>query len=336
MDRLLAIEGAKMTDDFRLNRDWERDVIGYPEPAIEVLDPRFHQYKLFPATIERLWTSARWTEGPVWFGDGRYLLFSDIPNDRILRWSEESGAVSTFRQPSHYANGNTRDRRGRLVTCEHDTRRVTRTNYDGTVDILMDQFEGKPLNSPNDVAVHADGSVWFTDPGYGILTNYEGHKAEFEIPTRVYRFDPESGAATVAIEELTRPNGLCFSPDHKLLYVVDTGVTHQPGHHRNITVYDVDGGRVGNGRVFCDTSPGMGDGVRCDVDGNLWVASGHAGLESNGVLIFAPDGTLIGRIRTPEPCSNLCFGGMKRTRLFITGGHSLYSVFVEAQGTPYY
>jgi gluconolactonase len=322
--------------DYRLDRDWTADVIGYPDPAIEVRDPRFERWRLLPASLERLWTGGRWTEGPAWFGDARCLLFSDIPNERILGWSEVTGAVTVYREPSGCANGNTRNRQGRLVTCEQGNRRLTRTEIDGTLSVLMDRFEGQRLNGPNDVVVHPDGHVWFTDPGYGLLSNYEGRRAPFELPTRVYRLDPASGAASVVIETLTRPNGLCFSPDGARLYVVDTGCTDDPDHHRNIMVYDVaDGARVLNERPFCDMAPGRSDGIRCDVDGNLWAASSFGGPDSNGVRIFAPDGTEIGMIHLPEPCSNLCFGGLKRNRLFMTGGQSLYSLYVEAQGVPY-
>jgi len=316
-----------------IDRDWERGLVRYPDPAIEVVDRRFASYKIGNAAVERLWTGARWAEGPAWFGDGRYLLFSDIPNNRILRWAEETGQVSVFRSPSNNSNGHTRDRQGRLISCEHDTRRVTRTEYDGRITVLMDRFEGKRLNAPNDVVVHPDGHIWFTDPGYGILLNYEGHKAEFELPTRVYRLNPETGQATVVADELEKPNGLCFSPDYARLYVVDTGVSHKPDHPRHIRVYDVvDNARLANGRVFCDMAPGVGDGARCDVDGNLWAAAGWGGEGYDGVHIFAPDGDLIGRIHLPEPCANLCFGGVKRNRLFMTASQSLYAVYVEAQG----
>ncbi|HET7347352.1 MAG TPA: SMP-30/gluconolactonase/LRE family protein, partial [Acidobacteriaceae bacterium] len=194
----------------------------YPDPAVEVVDPRFAKYQVKSAAVERLFTGARWAEGPVWVGDGRYLLFSDIPNNRMLRWLEETGEVTVFRSPSNYSNGNCRDRQGRLITCEHDTRRVTRTEHDGSVSVLMDSFQGKKLNAPNDVVVHSDGGIWFSDPGYGIMSNYEGHKAAFELPANVYRFDPKTRAATVVVGDLVKPNGLCFSPDEKLLYIVDT------------------------------------------------------------------------------------------------------------------
>ncbi|MGA6958005.1 MAG: SMP-30/gluconolactonase/LRE family protein, partial [Candidatus Acidiferrales bacterium] len=196
----------------------------YPDPAVEIIDPRFAKYKVGNAAVERLYTGARWAEGPVWFGDGRFLLFSDIPNNRMLRWLEDTGEVSVFRSPSNYSNGNYRDRQGRLLTCEHDSRRLTRTEYDGTITVLMDRFQGKKLNAPNDLAVHSDGSIWFSDPGYGIMSNYEGHKAPFELPANVYRLDPNTAAVTVVADDMDKPNGLCFSPDEKKIYIVDSGV----------------------------------------------------------------------------------------------------------------
>ncbi|SVA99162.1 uncharacterized protein METZ01_LOCUS152016, partial [marine metagenome] len=208
--------------DYLLSRDWDRDVVPYPDPAIEILDPRFIPYVLGTATIERLFTGARWSEGPVWFGDNHCLIWSDIPNNRMLRWTEETGVVSVFRSPSNNTNGNTRDREGCLISCEHDTRRVTRTELDGSITVLMDQFEGKLLNAPNDVVVRSDGSIWLTDPGYGILMNYEGHLAKYELPTNVYRLDPRTGQATVVADDFEKPNGLCFSPDESRLYIVDT------------------------------------------------------------------------------------------------------------------
>lgn len=316
-----------------VDRDWNGGVVRYPDPAIEVIDPRFAKYKIPNAVVERLWTGARWAEGPVWFGDSRHLLWSDIPNNRIMRWTEETGAVSVFRCPSNNSNGNTRDKQGRLITCEHGTRRVTRTEHDGSIVVLMDHFDGKRLNAPNDVVVHPDGHIWFTDPGYGILLNYEGGLAEFELPTNVYRLNPGTGEATVATDALEKPNGLCFSPDYSKLYIVDTGASHKPNHPRHILVYDVvDNARLTDGRLFCDMAPGTSDGIRCDIDGNLWASAGWAGDGYDGVHIFAPDGDLIGKIHLPEVCSNLCFGGLKRNRLFMTGSQSLYAVYVEAQG----
>ena len=307
--------------------------VAYPDPAVEVVDQRFAKYKVNNAAVERLYTGARWAEGPVWFGDGRYLVFSDIPNNRMLRWLEDTGEVSVFRSPSNYSNGNTRDRQGRLITCEHDARRVTRTEHDGTITILMDQFEGKKLNAPNDVVVHSDGAIWFTDPGYGIMSNYEGHRAPFELPANVYRLDPQTGKATVVATGMDKPNGLCFSPDEKRLYVVDTGVPKHSGDPHPIFVYDVeDGVRLKNKRLFVNMAPGTSDGIRCDVDGNVWSAAGWAGEGYNGVHVFAPDGTLIGKIHLPETCANLCFGGAKRNRLFMAASQSLYAVYVETQG----
>ena len=225
----------------------QKNPVVYPDPAVEVVDPRFAKYKVGNAAVERLYAGTRWAEGPVWFADGRYLLFSDIPNNRILRWLEDTGEVSVFRSPSNYSNGNSRDRQGRLITCEHDTRRVTRTEYDGTITVLIDRFQNKKLNAPNDIAVHSDGAIWFTDPGYGIMSNYEGHKASFELPANVYRLDPKTGEATVVAGDMDKPNGLCFSPDEKKLYIADTGAPKQPSDPRPIRVYDVvDGVRLSN------------------------------------------------------------------------------------------
>jgi gluconolactonase len=304
----------------------------YPDPAVEVIDPRFAKYKVGNAAVERLYTGTRWAEGPVWVADGRYLLFSDIPNNRILRWLEDTGEVSVFRNPSNYTNGNYRDREGRFLSCEHDTRRVTRTEHDGTITVLIDRYQDKKLNAPNDLTVHSDGAIWFTDPGYGIMNNYEGHKAAFELPANVYRLDLKTREATVVATDMDKPNGICFSPDEKKLYIVDTGVPRHPTDPHAIRVYDVEGARLKNGRLFADLSPGSSDGIRCDLDGNVWSAAGWGSDSFNGVHIFAPDGTLIGKIHLPETCANLCFGGAKKNRLFMAASQSLYAVYVDAQG----
>src|SRR5215831_2340159 len=301
----------------------------YPDPAIEILDPTFAKYRLPAASVERLATGMRWCEGPAWFGAGRYLVWSDIPNNRMMRWQEETGSVSVFRKPSNNANGNTRDRQGRLVTCEHLTRRITRTEYDGTVTVLMDKFDGKPLNSPNDIVVKSDDSIWFTDPPFGILGNYEGMRATPELPTNVYRFDPKSGRATVATGDVNRPNGLAFSPDESKLYVVESNIP------RKFWVFDVtdNGTKLANKRLFIDPGQGTHDGFRVDVDGNLWCGWGM-GEGMDGVMIFSPEAKPIGKILLPERAANVCFGGARRNRLFMAASHSLYSLYVNAQGAP--
>ncbi|MBI4273866.1 MAG: SMP-30/gluconolactonase/LRE family protein [Rhizobiales bacterium] len=301
----------------------------YPDPAVKALDPRFAKYRLPLASVERLFTGTRWGEGPVYFGDGRFLLWSDIPNNRIMRWDEETGAVSIFRKPSNNANGNTRDRQGRLVTCEHLTRRVTRTEYDGAITVICDRYNDKRLNSPNDVVVKSDGSIWFTDPQFGILSYYEGEIAEAELPMNVYRVDGKTGAVTVVADDIIAPNGLAFSPGEKKLYIVES--RSEP---RRILAYDVigSGDKIANRKIFIDSGPhGTPDGFRCDVDGNLWCGWGMT-AELDGVRIFAPDGTPIGHIALPERCANLCFGGRHRNRLFMAASHSLYSLYVNTQG----
>jgi gluconolactonase len=301
----------------------DRTIVRFPDPAVEIVDDRFRPLVVGHEVVERLWTGGRWLEGPVWFGDGRYLLFSDIPNDRMLCWSEVTGEVTEFRRPSDNSNGNTRDRQGRLITCEHLTRRVTRTEYDGSITVLMDNLGGKPLNAPNDVVVHSDDSIWFTDPGWGIVGNYEGDRAVEEIPRYVFRIDPRTGVGEPVISGMDRPNGLCFAPDESRLYVVDIG---------QIRVFDMDGTRPVNGRLFADMTPGESDGIRTDRDGNVWAAAGDGGPGFDGVHCYSPEGVLLGRIHLPETCANLCFGGRKKNRLFITASRSLYSVYVEAQG----
>ena len=304
----------------------------YPDTAVRVIDPGFGRYRLGLAKVERIASGTRWNEGPVWFGDGRYLLWSDIPNNRIMKWEEETGAVSVFRKPSNNANGNSRDRQGRLLTCEHDTRRVTRTEHDGTITVIADKFDGKSLNSPNDIVCKSDGSIWFTDPPFGILGNYEGHVAKPELPTNVYRWDPKSGKLAVAAGDVNRPNGLAFSPDESKLYIIEAGATP-----RIVRVYDVvdAGARLSNGRVFLTAEPGgTPDGFRVDVDGNLWMGWGMGSEALDGVNVFNSEAKLIGRIDLPERCANVCFGGLYRNRLFMAASTSIYSLYVNTQGVP--
>lgn len=317
---------------FKLDRDWRHGVVAYPDPAIETLDARFEDCVNTFSAIERLWTGGRWAEGPVWFGDARHLLWSDIPNDRVMRWVEETGAVSTFRAPSNFSNGHNRDRQGRLLSCEHGSRAVTRTEHDGSVTVLADRFDGKRLNAPNDIVCHADGGIWFTDPGYGILSDYEGDRAEAELPTRIYRLDPRTGAAQVVSQDQARPNGLCFSPDFSRLYVVDSG-RGEPDFKHTITLYDVVDDKVlKNGRDFCEMAPASGDGIRCDTQSRLWAASGSGSIAANGVHVFDPDGTRLGIVHLPEVCANICFGGRRKTRLFMAASQSLYSLVVKVRG----
>lgn len=308
-------------------RDWG-NLPHYPDPDIEALDPRFN-FNVNTGAIERLATGYRWCEGPVYFRDLRCLIFSDIPNNRLLRWDENDGSVSVFRQPANYANGNTRDTGGRLITCEHDSRRLTRTEYDGTITVIMDRYQGKPLNSPNDVVVAGDGSIWFTDPGYGILGNYESSaQRPFELPTNVYRVDPRSGRAQVVADDFIRPNGLAFSPDEKRLYIVDSA-----GERAHIRAFDVvSGTRLANGKVFAECKPGSADGVRTDAHGNVWCSYGWGDPKEDGVRCYTPGGELIGKIHLPETVANLCFGGPKNNRLFICASTSIYAVYLNDAG----
>lgn len=278
------------------------------------------------AAVERIATGCRWTEGPVWFGDLRCLVFSDTPNDRLLRWDEPTGTVGVLRQPCHNANGNTRDRAGRLVSCEHRTRRVTRTGYDGQVQVLADRFDGLPLNSPNDVVVGSDGSVWFTDPTYGIDTDYEGRRATAQLPTAVYRLAPD-GTLSVVSTELEQPNGLCLSPDESVLYVADSGSA--PAVHRfEVPAGARDDGVHHGGARYAGVLARLGgaDGIRCDEDGNVWAAA------AGGVRVLSPAGATLGGIDLPEPCSNLCFGAAAGNRLFITATSSVYALYVNTRG----
>jgi gluconolactonase len=296
-------------------------------PDFEIVDPRFRFLVLPNGWLERLHTGMRWAEGPVWFGDGDFLLWSDLPNDRMLQWIDGLGA-RVFRAPCNYANGNTRDREGRLVTCEHGARRVTRTEHDGTITVLADRHQGRRLNSPNDVCVRSDGTIWFTDPPYGIMNDYEGHRAEQEQErSYVFRLDPRTGALAIAADDFVRPNGIAFSPDETILYVADSSITHDPGGNRHVRAFDVDEtGRLRNSRVFATVSPGCSDGFRVDGAGNLWTSAG------DGVHCYAPDGTLLGKILVPEAVANVCFGGPKRNRLFITATTSLYAVYTATTG----
>jgi gluconolactonase len=291
----------------------------------QIIDPAFAAFVLHNAPVKRLATGFDWAEGPVWFGDMGCLLFSDIPNNRILRWTEDG--LTTFRAPSNFANGHTRDREGRLISCEHGTRRVTRTEWDGSLTVIADRYRGKPLNSPNDVIVARDGAIWFTDPHYGIVSDYEGFRAEAELPCSVYRVDPD-GTVEAVITDMACPNGLAFSPDERLLYVADTGraFSDDPQH---ILVFDMASGRPRGGRLFHRIAPGCADGFRLDSDGNLWSSAG------DGVHCLHPDGHLMGKILVPETVSNLCFGGRARHRLFITATTGLYSVILNRRGAQW-
>ncbi|MEQ1938097.1 SMP-30/gluconolactonase/LRE family protein [Mesorhizobium sp. CN5-321] len=303
-----------------------------PASDYEILDPRFNRLFNGSAHVERLFTGCRWAEGPAWFAAGRYVVWSDIPNDRMLRYDECDGSVSIFRQPCGNTNGNTVDRQGRLVSCEHSGRRVSRTEHDGSVTTLADRWQGKRLNSPNDVVVHSDGSIWFTDPSYGIDTDYEGDKAESEIGAcNVYRIDPASGAVEAVITDMVRPNGLAFSLDEKQLYVVDTGRTHGADNPAHMRVFDVDAnGKVSGGRVFADCTVGLFDGFRLDDAGRIWTSA------ADGIHCYDADGTLIGKVLVPEVTANCVFGGAKRNVLYICGTTSLYAVRLMVNGAKTY
>jgi len=296
--------------------------------AFEVLDERFARLAMGNVHLEQLWSGCRWAEGPAYFAAGRYLVWSDIPNDRILRWDETDGVVSVFRSPCNNTNGHTVDREGRLVSAEHRGRCVSRTEFDGSRTVLVDRFEGKRLNSPNDVVVKSDGTVWFTDPSYGIDSDYEGDAATSEIgASNVYCFDPATGVLAAVATDFVKPNGLAFSADERLLYIADTGATHVKNGPKHIRRFEVTSdARLSGGGVFATCTNDLFDGFRLDMSGNVWTSAG------DGVHCFAPDGTLIGKIKVPEVVANVCFGGPKRNRLFICGTTSLYSIYVNAAG----
>lgn len=295
--------------------------------GFEVIEKEFKACLIGHARVERLWSGARWSEGPVWFAAGRYLLWSDIPNNRILRWDECDGRVSVFREPSNNSNGHTVDREGRLVSCEHLARRVTRTEHDGSITVIADRYDGKRLNSPNDVVVKSDGSVWFTDPTYGILSDYEGDAAESEIGAcHVYCVSPD-GTLRIAADDYVKPNGLAFSPDETQLFIADTGASHDENGPKHIRRHSVNAdGTLSKGEVFAECTVGLFDGFRFDGDGRLWSSA------ADGVHCFAPDGRLIGKILIPELVANVCFGGPKLNRLFICGTTSLYSAYLSVNG----
>lgn len=312
-------------------RDWTNNqTTRYPDPDVVALDKSFAKYALFNAVIYRHFTGTKWAEGPAWCAQGRYLLWSDIPNNRQLRFLEEDDHVSTFRSPAGYSNGNTFDFQGRQLSCEHAGRRVVRFEHDGSITVIAEKYNGKPLNSPNDIVVHPDGGIWFTDPPYGILGNYEGFAAKQENKEAVYRVDPKTGKVEMAADDLDKPNGICFSPDYKRLYVCDTGTP------KDIKVFDVIENRLRNGKQFTNMvvpgrGSGLADGIRADVDGNIW-AGANGGPGYDGVHVITPRGQLTGMILLPEICANVCFGGAKRNRLFMAGSQSLYSLYVGTQG----
>ncbi|MFC3338622.1 SMP-30/gluconolactonase/LRE family protein [Paracandidimonas soli] len=304
----------------------------YPDPLVQAFEPSFEALILPLAGVERLADGCRWAEGPVWFGDGRYLLWSDIPNDRVMKWDETTQTSSVWRHGSNNANGMTRDRQGRLIVCEHLGRRVTRTEYDGRITVLASHFNGKPFNSPNDAVVKSDGSIWFTDPPFGIAGYYQGEKAEQELPAGIYRIDPDTLAISLISDAVQGPNGLAFSPDEQLLYVIESR-----SRPRNIRLFALDPGGKSVSRptapdLFLSAGEGTPDGFRVDIHGNLWCGWGMGSAELDGVRVFSPESQMLGHISLPERCANLCFGGKYRNRLFMAASTSIYSLYVNTQG----
>jgi gluconolactonase len=309
--------------------------VRYPSGVWLVHDDRFRKYMIGNTPLIREWTGSLWAEGPAWNGVGRYVVFSDIPNNRQMRWDEVTGEVTLLRTPSNFSNGNTFDWEGRQISCEHQTARVVRYEYEGEPTVLADSFEGTQLNAPNDAVVHPDdGGIIFTDPGYGSHWFYEGNVRELELPTSVYHIDAQGGKVTKLTDEIFKPNGVCFSPDYSILYVADTAPTHHPGEKAKIIAWDVqdNGRRLSNRREFATLDAGFHDGIRADVDGNIWCGTGFGGAGVDGVHVYAPDGTRIGQIVMPEGTANLCFVGMHRNRLFLTASQSVYTLYTAAQG----
>jgi gluconolactonase len=330
-----AVVGALAATPALARRGWTgKQPERYPDKAWKVLDDRFKKYMIGNTPLRREWSGSLWAEGSAWSGVGRYVVFSDIPNNRQLRWDEVTGRVTPLRVPSNFSNGNTFDFQGRQISCEHSTARVVRYGPSGDPTVLAEKFDGKPLNAPNDVVVHpADGGMIFTDPGYGSHWWYEGNVRDLQLPTSVYHIDATSGKLTRLTDEIFKPNGLCFSADYKTLYVADTAATHHAEPAQIIAWDVVDNGRkLTNRRAFVTLKKGFHDGIRADTDGNIWAATAFGGEGVDGIHVYVPDGTRIGQILMPESCANLCFVGKRRNRLFICGSQSVYTIYTAATG----